>query len=112
MTITYTPKAIYVGALAGAVATLYTASTSGGAIVKEIVLCNTSSLTRTVTLYVVPSGGSSDATNEFLAQQVIDPNGTLVLALSTVMAIGDTIRGFADLANVVSLRVSGMELAV
>ncbi len=75
-------------------------------------LCNSSSLPRTVTLYVVPSGGSAAVSNEFLAQQVIDPNGTLVLALSTVMAVGDTIQGFADLTTVVGLRVSGMELTV
>src|SRR5689334_5390714 len=56
-----TPKALYRGQLPSSVGILYTApATNTGcfAIIKEFWVCNTDTVARTFTLYVVEAGGS------------------------------------------------------
>jgi len=110
MTLAFTPVSFFNGALTTSIVTFYTV---GGAITasitKEIILCNSDAVSRLVTFYAVPSGGSPGQANKILAQQKVDAGSTLVIALSTVLSAGDSLQGFADRNSVVSARISGVE---
>jgi hypothetical protein len=110
VTITYTPAGFGNGALTAVNATLYTVPGSTNVILKELVLTNADSSARTITMYLVPNGGTAGQSNEILAAQKLDGNSTLVLALSTYLETGATIQGLADKANLVSWRASGVTL--
>lgn len=110
------PKLGYQGLLTGSSATLYTAPAAPTTVptpkarLDEIVLCNTDTSARTVTLYMVVSGGSVGDSNTLLSAFSIEPKTTLVLPMRTMMELGATIRGLADTANKVSIRLSVTEL--
>lgn len=113
------PKPFAYGQLAGFVAILYTApATKTGcfAIIKEIWLMNMDTVEHTVTIYVVEAGGSV-ADNRVIMSVTIDAKRMYRLPAATVLGsaivsttlTGDTIRGFADTANKVTYRISGVE---
>lgn len=113
------PKPMYQGLLTGSSTTLYTApglnpqgSVHPLAEVRRIVICNTDSSARTITLYVVPSGGSAgDSTSIFKAFSIA-ANTTLIVPVETLIPAAGTLRGFADTTNKVTLTVSGVELLI
>lgn len=113
-----TPRVAFHDFLTGSAATLATAPTPTNAptgssfatsLLKSLVLCNTDSSARTVTLYIIPSGGSANdkyciakdlsiaakTTHEF-----INPDNTMPLNA------GEFIQGLADTTLKVSCRVS------
>lgn len=88
--------------------TLYGAvAASTKVVVKEILLCNTDSVTRAVTLYF---GTATGVANTVLDAMPIAASETKVIALSSVLITGDYIKGGADSANVVSITVSGTKV--
>jgi hypothetical protein len=119
----FTPikKRFFIGQLTASSTTLYTApsvptiANSVGlnpkAIVRLISLCNTDSSARTVTLYLVESGGSV-ADNRAITKAVSIPaNYTWILDnLEIVLEAGDTIRGLADTTLKVTVYIGGEEL--
>lgn len=106
-----TPKKMVPGsALTASAATYYTvASTVKQAIVKEVEFCNTDTVPRTVTMYVIPSGGSAAVANEIYAAMTLQAGETKNFSRSTVMLPGGFIQALADSAAVVSFNVSGVE---
>jgi hypothetical protein len=62
-----TPKRLAQAALAGVAASVYTAP-AGGALLRQVTLCNASDSATTVSLHVVPSGGTAGAGNAVLSQ--------------------------------------------
>lgn len=111
----YTPTRLYQGQLN----TLETTSSPGilsGAvpsattwIVKEIIICNTSTTqSATVSLSIVPSGGTGGTSNRILSTSSVDANATVSLGLSTVMTVGDFITGVASLSGTVTVTISGV----
>ncbi len=112
-----TPINMGYGQLAGASGTLYTAptgTTAGAASQKarltEIVLCNTDTVQRTVTLYVVEVGGSAADNRSILKDCTIAAKTTYRTAWATIIENGETIRGLADSANKVTYRLTGVAL--
>ena len=109
------PKRFYQGQLSASDAALYTAPaapTSGPppkSIVKEVIVCNTDTVARTVTLRV-RSGAVSGTTQEILHVYSLAAATTVVLVLRTVMEAGHIISGLASSADVVTLTISGVEL--
>jgi hypothetical protein len=65
-------------------------------------LTNTDSAAHAVTLNAVPNGGSASATNQILPAVSIPPNGYLDVDIPQ-LAFNDSIQGFADTANKVSI---------
>lgn len=115
------PKQFYIGQLTASSTTLYTAPSAPAianpvgsnpkAIVRCISICNTDSLARTVTLYLVENGGSV-ADNRAITKAVSVPaNETWILDnVYYVIEASGTIRGLASVANVVTVTISGDEL--
>ncbi len=92
-------------------ATLYTVPGSTTTIVKQIALCNTAAAARTVTIYLVPSGGSSGVANAILYEVPVDAKSTTFVNLSAVMATGDFIQGLASVASSVTIHSFGIQEA-
>lgn len=97
-------------ALSGTLTTaLYGAVASNTkAIVKEILLCNTDTVTRTVTLYI---GSGTGVANTILPAKSLQAGETLIISLSTVLVTGDYIKGGASVGSVVSCAISGVEVS-
>ena len=115
-----TPKCGARGQLSGSNSTLYTApsgtsptGSTQGALLKSLVLCNTDSSARTVTIYVVESGGSAAANRAILSAASIAANTTVTLTFpddTFPMDSGEMVQGLASVANVVTYRVNIVEL--
>ena len=97
-------------ALTNAAATYYTVGpTVIKAIVKEMVFCNTSVNPETVTLYMIPNGGSLGVASTQFKQLSLQPNETQIYGRTLVMNVGDFIQALASTAAVVSMNISGVE---
>ena len=90
-------------------ATLYTVPGSTTTIVKQIALCNTAAAARTVTIHLVPSGGSASATNAILYEVSVDAKSTTFVNLSAVMATGDILQGSASVGTSVTVHSFGIQ---
>jgi len=109
MAIAGTDKRMSMGQLAATDSTLYTApSATPGAIVKQIVLVNTDTVQRTVSLGV--NGTAATAANNVFANLLpIAAGQTVTLDLYAVLNSGDTIHGLADAGSKVNHLISGIE---
>ena len=92
-------------------ATLYTVPGSTTTILKQVALCNTASSARTVSIYLVPSGGSAGVTNAVLYDVSVDAKSTTFVNLSAVMATGDILQGSASVASSVTIHSFGIQEA-
>jgi hypothetical protein len=114
-----TPKVVPTALLTNSTATLYTTpstTTPIGAIARakltSIVFCNTDSSARTVTLYLVASGGTAGVSNTILAGASIPAGKTWVFDVGhdgIPLGNGETIQGRASVTSVVSYRISVVE---
>ncbi len=110
------PKAVATALLTDSAVTLYTANTRTapiGAVCRAklmgIVFCNTDSSARTVTLYIITTGGSAGTSNTILAAASIAAGTTWVFdpgPYGITLAAGDFIQGKASVTNVVTHRIS------
>jgi hypothetical protein len=108
---TVTPKPLVQGTLlTNSLATYYTVPASTTATIRAITLCNTDSVSRTISLYLVASGGSASAMNQILKDVAMLPGETIIDDSTRAMNTGDFIRALASLSNVVALRVDGAEI--
>jgi hypothetical protein len=109
------PKLMWEGLLSGSSATLYTVPAKGlqgpppKAMVTEVLIANTDSVERSVTLYFIPTGGSPGAANTILPAVPFPPNSFTRLDFQTIIEEAGTIRGLASSANVVNVTISGIE---
>lgn len=95
--------------LTASTATYFTVTSLYSAFIKEVLLCNTDSVARTVTGYMVPASGSAANTNLFLPTVSIPAATTVKLALNTTLEAAATIQMLASAASVVSVRISALE---
>src|SRR5512139_1218429 len=88
--------------------TRYTVPTFTRSLVKDITITNTTAAAITVSLYLVPSGGAAGATNIFMSNVTIPPNGLFQWNGAQVMNTGDFI---VDIASAVgcTINISGAE---
>jgi hypothetical protein len=113
-----TPKALVQGILLDDTAPgapgLYQAPAATTAIIRSMTFCNTDSEERTITVYLVASGGSEGDANTILkavpikAGETLEDGGPDALR---VLETGDFISAIADAADTVSMRVDGSEVA-
>ena len=96
-------------ALTGSVATYYTVTALYSAFVRSILLCNTDTVARTVTGYMVPASGSAANTNIILPTVSIPAGTSVRFGLSSTLEASATIQLLASTANVVSARISALE---
>ena len=107
----YNEKAFVSGsALTNAYATYYTVpSTVLKSIVKEIVVCNTSTNPETFTMNIIPSAGAPAVANTEFNAITLQPNETKIFGRTRVMNIGDFIQAKCSTGAVMSLDISGVE---
>ncbi len=97
------------GYLGPALATLYTVpATAQQVVMREVRLCNTDALPRTVTLHVVPHDSAADGSNKALDALPLAAGETKTLAFSTVLLAGDSVHALADAGSLVTIQVSGL----
>jgi hypothetical protein len=87
----------------------YVTPNATATIVKQILLCNTTSAVQTATLHIAAQG-SAAASNMIFKAISLDPSETLILNLSLVLAAGNIISGLATDVGV-TITISGIEEA-
>lgn len=103
-------KRLYQGQPGTAEGTLYTVPASTSAIVKEIIMTNITTTAATVSISVVPSGGTAGATNRIIEGLTIPANDIKVAPLSTVLNAGDFLSGLQGIASAITVTISGVEI--
>lgn len=106
----YTPKKLYTGQPATSAATIYTAPASTTTIIKNILICNTTASSATVTLNLVASGGSAAANNRILSTYSVNANDTVAIDLSGILATGDFISAVQGTSSAITLHITGVEV--
>lgn len=87
--------------------TLYTVPASTTSVMKEVLLCNTDTATRTVTMQI---GTGTTVAFRFLSAVSLIPGETKIFTFSTIAAAASTITGGADAGSVVGCTISGVEI--
>ena len=99
--------------VANAATTYFTASANERVLVKSLTFCNDDTVTRTVTVYCVPSGGTASATNQVAKAIPILSSETLdliqMIGQQTLLG-GGTVQALADVASKVSITGSVLRL--
>lgn len=98
-----TPTLLVQGVLTNSAATLYTVPAATRALIKSIVLAESGGTDRTVTLCVRRSGVDS----YLLYGALLPAYGRIVGETPLTLEAGDVLRGNADVADVVTILVSG-----
>ena len=83
-----------------------TAAAGFDEILKQIVICNTDTVDRTVTLSV---GSAATAANRLMSNLPIGANDTIVFDTAIVLAAGETSEGLSDTGSKVTVTVVGWE---
>lgn len=98
--------------LGTSVALLYQAGVVTKAIVKKLTVANSSANAATVTIYLVPSGGTPGAGNIITDAAPVAPGKTYESyeCEGHVLETGDSIQALASAASALALRASGIEV--
>jgi hypothetical protein len=86
--------------------TICTAATGYAEIIKQIIICNTDTVDRTVTLAI---GSAATAANRLMSALPIGANDIMVFDTAIVLAAGETLQGLSDTAAKVNVTVVGWE---
>ncbi len=107
------------GQLSNSTGTLYTApsnttptGSTQGALLDQIILCNTDGSDRTATIYLVESGGSAAANRAIMSAATVKAGQTLILDFSPdgcPLDSGETVQGVASAAAKITYRLSVRE---
>lgn len=107
----YTPKRLgSITQLSTSNSTIYTA-TGVKAVIKEILIANTTATAATVTVNLVPAAGTASQSNEILCSLTLSGYSTLTFKCSQVLEIGDFLVAKAGTASALNIIVSGVEVA-
>jgi hypothetical protein len=86
--------------------TICTAGTGITEVIKQIIICNTDTVDRTVTLAV---GSAATAANRILSALPIGANDVIILDTALVLLTTETLQGLSDTADKVTVTVVGWE---
>lgn len=106
----YSPKKLYVGQPGSTATTLYTAPASTSTILKNILLCNTTSTDATITISFVPSGGSAGTTNRVFSAYTVKANDTVAVDMSSILSTGDFVSALQGTSGAITAYISGVEV--
>lgn len=108
-----TPKRLVEGTvLTAAAVTQYTAPGLTKTVIKKVTATNTTGTAQSVTLYLIPSGGSAGAASTNTIVQTVPANSGLELYLAEnhVLEAGDFIQALASAVSSITLMASGVEV--
>lgn len=106
----YNPKKMYVGQPGTTNTTLYTVPANTQGIIKYIKICNTTTNDATITLSLVPSGGSAGSTNRLINADTLRANETKAIDTGEVLNAGDFISALQGTSGAITLHISGIEV--
>lgn len=86
--------------------TICTAGTGITEVIKQIIICNTDTVDRTVTLAI---GSAATAANRILSALPIGANDVIILDTALVLLTTETLQGLSDAASKVTVTVVGWE---
>jgi hypothetical protein len=86
--------------------TICTAATGYAEIIKQIIITNTDTIDRTVTLAI---GSAATAANRLLSALPIGANDVMIWDTALVLNAGDTLQGLSDTAAKITVTVVGWE---
>ena len=86
--------------------TICTAATGYDEIIKQIIICNTDTIDRTVTLAI---GSAATAANRLMSALPIGANDLMVFDTAIVLNAGETLQGLSDTAAKVTVTAVGWE---
>ena len=86
--------------------TIATVATGYAEIIKQIIITNTDTIDRTVTLAI---GSAATAANRLLSALPIGANDVIIWDTAIVLAAGETLQGLSDTASKVTVTVVGWE---
>lgn len=82
----------------------------GNRIIKQILLANTTAVSATVTLNLVPSPGTTVAVaNQIVPAITVPGNSVITLDVSLVMNVSDAIRGLQGTAAAITVSIHGVQ---
>jgi hypothetical protein len=91
----------------GTTTTVIATAASGYAdIIKQVVICNTDTVDRTVTLSI---GSAATAANRLMSALPIGANDLMVFDTAIVLNAGETLQGLSDTADKVTVTAVGWE---
>ena len=107
----FTPKRFSGPALlTTSVTAAYTVPAGRTAVSKQIVFNNTGAASTTVTVNVVPNGGTVATSNQVVSQLNIAGYSQIIWGADIPLDAGDSVQLSAALSNVVTATVSGIEI--
>lgn len=86
--------------------TLFTVTSAHTFVAKQIIITNTDTVDRTVTLAI---GSAATAANRVLSSLPIGANDTMVWDTALVLTTGETFQGLSDTASKVNVTVIGWD---
>jgi len=86
--------------------TICTAATGYTEVIKQVIICNTDTADRTVTLAI---GSAATASNRVLSALPIGANDIIVWDTALVLTTGETFQGLSDTASKVNVTVVGWD---
>lgn len=93
------------------VSTVYTVPATSISIIKEMILCNTSATNASVTVYFVASGDTPAVKNTILSSSPLLAGETQIISFSTFLNAGMSVQIQCDVADVVGVTMSGVEMS-
>lgn len=108
----FTPKRLSGPALlTTSVTPAYTVSAGMTGVVKQIIFNNTGASSNTVTVNVVPNGGTPGTSNQVVSQLNIAGYSQIIWSADIPLVAGDSIQLSAGITNTVTATVSGIEIS-
>ena len=110
---TYTPKRLVdpFQVTTSSSSAVYTVSVSGSTtVIKEVLVTNPTATPATISVFMVPSGGSAGNSTAVIPGITVAGNSILRVPMSAVMNYNDAIRASASAGSTLTLTVSGVEI--
>lgn len=109
---TYTPLRLAGPAqVASSATSVYTVGSGKTAVVKQLVLNNTSSSAITISAYLVPVSGSATAATSFIYQLSVAPSSNIIWSGDLPLTAGEQIYLAASSGTSVTYVLSGIEIS-
>ena len=86
--------------------TLFTVTSAHTFVVKQIIICNTDTVDRTVTLAI---GSAATAANRIMSALPIGANDIMVFDTALVLLTTETLQGLSDTANKINITCIGWD---
>ena len=89
--------------------TIGTVPSARNLVIKQIIICNTDTVDRTISLAI---GSAATASNRIMSALPIGANDLMVFDTALVLTAAETLQGLADSASVVNVTLVGWEKEV